>query len=43
MSRIDHKKPHSDPKETIKRNIDRRKLIVDEGIKFYNKIFHLIS
>ena len=29
MRRIGHNKPPPDPKETIKRNIDRRKLIVD--------------
>ena len=45
MKNIGHNKPPVplDPKDTIKKNIKRRKLIVDEGIKFYNKIFHLIS
>ena len=37
MSKIGHNKPPPDPKETIKRNNDRRKLIVDDGIgKFKN-------
>ena len=38
MSRIGHNKPPPDPKETIKRNIDRRKLIVDDGIGKYKNI-----
>tara|TARA_B100001059_G_C17829937_1_gene583923 strand:- start:2452 stop:3351 length:900 start_codon:yes stop_codon:yes gene_type:complete len=35
MSKIGHNNPPLDPVETIKKNIDRRKLIVDEGIKFF--------
>ena len=38
MKRIGHNKPPIDPKETIKRNIDRRKLIVDDGIGKYKNI-----
>ena len=40
MKNIGHNKPPVplDPKETIKKNIRRRKLIVDEGIKFYNQV-----
>jgi radical SAM protein with 4Fe4S-binding SPASM domain len=35
MRKIGHNNPPLDPVETIKKNIDRRKLIVDEGIKFF--------
>jgi radical SAM protein with 4Fe4S-binding SPASM domain len=35
MNKIGHNKPPLDPHETIRKNIDRRKLIVDEGIKFF--------
>ena len=35
MSKIGHNNPPLDHVETIKKNIDRRKLIVDEGIKFF--------
>ena len=38
MSKIGHNNPPLDPKETIKKNIKRRSLIVDEGINFYNNI-----
>ena len=38
MSKIGHNDPPLDPKETIKKNIKRRSLIVDEGIHFYNNI-----
>jgi radical SAM protein with 4Fe4S-binding SPASM domain len=40
MKNIGHNKPPIplDPKETIKKNIKRRKLIVDEGIKYFNKL-----
>ena len=38
MSRIGHNKPPLDPKETIKKNINRRKLIVDDGISKYKNI-----
>ena len=38
MSKIGHNNPPLDPKETIKKNIKRRSLIVDEGIQFYNNI-----
>ena len=38
MSKIGHNNPPLDPKETIKKNIKRRSLIVDEGIHFYNNI-----
>lgn len=40
MKNIGHNKPPIpiDPRETIKRNIKRRKLIVDEGIKYYKKL-----
>jgi len=40
MKNIGHNNPPVpvDPKETIKKNLNRRKLIVDEGIKFYEKI-----
>lgn len=35
MNKIGHNNPPLDPVETIKKNINRRKLIVDEGIKFF--------
>jgi radical SAM protein with 4Fe4S-binding SPASM domain len=35
MSKIGHNGPPLDPRETIRKNIDRRKVIVDEGIKFF--------
>jgi len=35
MSKIGHNRPPLNPRDTIKKNIDRRKLIVDEGIKFF--------
>ena len=37
MSKIGHNKPPIalDPKETIKKNINRRKLIVDDGISLF--------
>ena len=38
MSLIGHNNPPLDPKETIKKNIKRRSLIVDEGINFYKGI-----
>ena len=40
MKNIGHNRPpiSLDPKKTIKKNIKRRKLIVDEGIKFYKKL-----
>ncbi len=38
MSRIGHNRPPLDPKETIKKNIARRSLIVDEGITNYKNI-----
>ena len=40
MKRTGHNNPpiSLDPKETIKKNIKRRKLIVDEGIKFHTGI-----
>ena len=40
MSRIGHNKPPIalDPKETIKRNINRRKLIVDDGISLFKGV-----
>ena len=40
MKNIGHNKPpiSLDPKLTIKKNIKRRKLIVDEGIRFYKKL-----
>ena len=40
MEKIGHNKPPVplDPKDTIKKNIKRRKAIVDEGIKFYEGV-----
>jgi radical SAM protein with 4Fe4S-binding SPASM domain len=38
MSKIGHNNPPLDPKDTIKKNIERRKLIIDGGINFFNKI-----
>ena len=40
MKNIGHNKPPIplDPKETIKKNIKRRTLIVDEGIKYFKKL-----
>ena len=40
MNKIGHNKSPVplDPKDTIKKNIKRRKLIVDEGIKFYGGV-----
>ena len=40
MKNIGHNKPpiSLDPSETIKKNIKRRSLIVDEGIKYYKKL-----
>jgi radical SAM protein with 4Fe4S-binding SPASM domain len=35
MSKIGHNGPPLDPRETIRKNINRRKVIVDEGIKFF--------
>lgn len=37
-AKIGHNRPPYNPKETIKKNILRRKLIVDEGIAHYKKI-----
>ena len=38
MSKIGHNNPPPsfDPKETIKKNIKRRKRIVDDGISLFN-------
>lgn len=38
MSKIGHNNPPLDPKDTIKKNIDRRKIIIDDRIIFFNKI-----
>ena len=40
MSKIGHNKPPIalDPKETIKKNINRRKLIVDDGISLFKGV-----
>ena len=40
MSKIGHNRPPPsfNPKETIKKNINRRKLIVDDGITLFNKV-----
>jgi len=38
MSKIGHNRPPLDPKETIRKNIARRSLIVDEGIANYKNI-----
>jgi radical SAM protein with 4Fe4S-binding SPASM domain len=38
MALTEHNRPLLDPKETIKKNIKRRSLIVDEGINFYKGI-----
>jgi hypothetical protein len=40
MSKLGHNKPPIplDPKETIKKNINRRKLIVDDGISLFKGI-----
>ena len=31
-------KPYSNPKKTIKRNLKRRSLIIDDSVKFYKKV-----